>query len=73
MSLASGWIAIFALETMLYVVGTAFIVLVLTKERSVRILRDAASTDEMTGLLNRRGFFAAAHKLVARQAPNARR
>jgi diguanylate cyclase (GGDEF)-like protein len=68
MSLASGWIAIFALETMLYVVGTAFIVLVLAKERSVRILRDAASTDEMTGLLNRRGFFAAAHQLVARQA-----
>ena len=56
MGLASGWIAIFALETMLYVVGTAFIVLVLTKERSVRIHRDAASTDEMTGLLNRRGF-----------------
>ena len=67
-SLASGWMAIFALETMLYVVGTAFIVLVLAKERSVRMLRDAASTDEMTGLLNRRGFFAAAHQLVARQA-----
>ena len=36
-SLASGWIAVFALEIMLYVVGTAFIVLVLAKERSVRI------------------------------------
>src|SRR5262245_22839160 len=35
-SLASGWIAVFALETMLYVVGTAFIVLVLAKERTVR-------------------------------------
>src|SRR5262245_4635404 len=68
MSLASGWFAVFVLETMLYVVGTAFIVLVLAKERSVRIHRDAASTDEMTGLLNRRGFFAAAHQLVARQA-----
>jgi diguanylate cyclase (GGDEF)-like protein len=67
-SLASGWIAVFALETMLYVVGTAFIVLVLAKERSVRIHRDAASTDEMTGLLNRRGFFAAAHQLATRQA-----
>ena len=41
-SLASGWIAIFALETMLYVVGTAFIVLVLAKERSVRIRRPPA-------------------------------
>jgi len=67
-TLASGWIAVFALETMLYVVGTAFIVLVLAKERTVRIQRDAASTDDLTGLLNRRGFFAAAHQLVARQA-----
>jgi len=67
-SLASGWIAVFALETMLYVVGTAFIILVLAKERSVRVLRDAASTDDLTGLLNRRGFFAGAHQLVARQA-----
>jgi diguanylate cyclase (GGDEF)-like protein len=67
-SLASGWIAIFTLETMLYVVGTAFIVLVLAKERTVRIQRDAASTDELTGILNRRGFFAAAQQLVARQA-----
>jgi diguanylate cyclase (GGDEF)-like protein len=67
-SLASGWIAVFALETMLYVVGTAFIVLVLAKERSARMLRDAAATDELTGLFNRRGFFAAAHQLVARQA-----
>jgi diguanylate cyclase (GGDEF)-like protein len=67
-SLATGWIAVFALETMLYVVGTAFIVLVLAKERSVRVLRDAASVDDLTGLLNRRGFFAAAHQLVALQA-----
>jgi diguanylate cyclase (GGDEF)-like protein len=67
-SLATGWIAVFVLEVMLYLVGTAFIVLVLAKERSVRALRDAASTDELTGLLNRRGFFGAAHLLVHRQA-----
>jgi diguanylate cyclase (GGDEF)-like protein len=66
--LATGWMAVFALETMLYVVGTAFIVLVLAKERTVRIQRDAASTDELTGILNRRGFLAGAHQLVARQA-----
>jgi diguanylate cyclase (GGDEF)-like protein len=66
--LASGWMAVFALETMLYVVGTAFIVLVLAKERTVRIQRDAASTDELTGILNRRGFYAGAQNLVARQA-----
>jgi diguanylate cyclase (GGDEF)-like protein len=67
-SLASGWIGIFTLETMLYVVGTAFIVLVLAKERTVRIHKDAASTDELTGIPNRRAFFAAAEDLVARQA-----
>ena len=47
-SLASSWIAVFALESMLYVIGTAFIVLVLTKERTLRMQRDAAFTDELT-------------------------
>jgi diguanylate cyclase (GGDEF)-like protein len=64
--LASGWIAVFTLEVMLYVVGTAFIVLVLSKERSVRIHRDAASTDELTGILNRRGFVSGARQLIER-------
>jgi hypothetical protein len=59
-SLASGWIAVFALEAMLYIVGTAFIILVLAKERSLRVQRDAALSDELTGVPNRRGFFAAA-------------
>ncbi len=34
-SLATGWIAVFAIEVMLYVVGAAFIVLVLAKDRTV--------------------------------------
>jgi diguanylate cyclase (GGDEF)-like protein len=68
LSLASGWIAVFALETMLYVIGTAFIVLLITKERTVRIHKAAAHTDPMTGLFNRRGFIEAAHQLMARQA-----
>src|ERR1043166_2197870 len=42
-SLASGWIAVFVLEIMLYAVGTAFIGLVLAKERAVRIHKDAPS------------------------------
>ena len=65
-ALASGWIAVFTLEVMLYIVGTAFIVLVLSKERSVRIHRDAATTDELTGVLNRRGFMAAAKVMIDR-------
>ena len=67
-SLAGGWIAIIGLEIVLYLIGTAFVLLVLSKERSARALRHAASTDELTGLFNRRGFFAAAHQLVHRQA-----
>jgi diguanylate cyclase (GGDEF)-like protein len=68
LSLASGWIAVFALETMLYVIGAAFLVLLLTKERTVRIHKAAALTDTMTGLFNRRGFVEVAHQLMARQA-----
>ncbi len=67
-ALASGWIAIFTLEVMLYVVGTAFIVLVLSKERSVRIHRDAAAIDDLTGVLNRRGFMSGATLLIERFA-----
>jgi diguanylate cyclase (GGDEF)-like protein len=67
-TLAGGWIALFVLEAMLYVVGTAFIVLVLAKERALRVQRDAALTDELTGVLNRRGFFSAAQELIARHA-----
>jgi diguanylate cyclase (GGDEF)-like protein len=63
-SLATGWIAVFVIEVMLYVVGTAFIGLTLAKERVVRIHEDAASTDELTGLLNRRGFLHAAQAMI---------
>src|SRR5581483_4545025 len=66
--LTSAWTAVFALETMLYVVGTAFIVLALAKDRVVRTQKDAAATDELTGLLNRRGFLEAARELMQRQA-----
>jgi diguanylate cyclase (GGDEF)-like protein len=67
-SLASGWMAVFVIETMLYVVGTAFIVLALAEERAVRVHKDAASTDELTGLLNRRGLLASAQRLINRRA-----
>jgi diguanylate cyclase (GGDEF)-like protein len=68
LTVSSGWVALFVLETMLYAVGTAFIVLVLATERSMRIHKDAAMTDELTGLLNRRGVLAAAQGLIAQQA-----
>jgi diguanylate cyclase (GGDEF)-like protein len=67
-TLATGWVAVFALEVMLYVVGTAFIVLVLSKERVVHLHKAAAMSDPMTGLFNRRGFIEASHQLMAHQA-----
>ena len=72
-SAATGWIAVFAIEVVLYVVGAAFIVLVLAKDRTVNRYKTAAETDPLTGLLNRRGFFEAAGALMtgnkAKQAP----
>jgi diguanylate cyclase (GGDEF)-like protein len=65
-SLARGWIAVFAIEIVLYVVGTAFIVLILAKDRTVHAYKVAATTDPLTGLLNRRGFFEGSATLMRR-------
>jgi diguanylate cyclase (GGDEF)-like protein len=57
---AGGWVAVFAIEVVLYVVGAAFIVLVLAKDRAMGAYKVAAATDSLTGLLNRRGLYEAA-------------
>ena len=62
--LARGWTAIFAIEVTLYVIGAAFVVLVLAKDRTVSRYKLAAETDPLTGLFNRRGFFAATTALM---------
>lgn len=62
-SLGAGFFALFALLTLLYVVGTAFIVVVMAKEQALALHRTAALTDPLTGLFNRRGFFEHAQKL----------
>jgi diguanylate cyclase (GGDEF)-like protein len=67
MAYAEGWLAVFALETMLYAVGTAFIVLLMVKDNDVNVYRSAASTDHLTGLLNRRAFLEGARGLCAHQ------
>ncbi len=65
-SLARGWIAVFVIEIVLYVVGAAFIVLILAKDRTVRFYKMAAATDPLTGVLNRRGFFQGAAMVMER-------
>jgi len=65
---SADWLAVFALETMLYAVGTAIIVLLMVKDYHLHIYRNAAATDELTGLLNRRAFLESALRLCAHQA-----
>lgn len=60
----TGWVAVFAIEVLLYVVGAAFMVLVLAKDRTVRAYKAVAATDPLSGLLNRRGVFEAAAVLM---------
>lgn len=62
-----GFLAFFVLLVLLYVVGTAFIVVVMAKEHSAQVHKTAAMTDYMTGLYNRRGFVEVAQKLIAAQ------
>jgi diguanylate cyclase (GGDEF)-like protein len=71
-TLAAGWLAVFVLETLLYAVGTAFIVLVLTKERTLRMHKTAWLTDPLTGLYNRRGLIEAARELGSTAARRAK-
>ncbi|MCX7311445.1 MAG: GGDEF domain-containing protein [Hyphomicrobiales bacterium] len=61
---ADGLFALFAFETILYVVGTAFIVLVVANERVTHVHKTAAMTDLLTGLFNRRAFLDAANRII---------
>jgi diguanylate cyclase (GGDEF)-like protein len=65
--LAAGWLTVFALESMIYAVGTAVIMLLTVKDHAVAVHRNAASTDSLTGLLNRRAFLENARSLCMRQ------
>jgi diguanylate cyclase (GGDEF)-like protein len=61
---ADGLFALVAFETMIYVVGTAFVVVVAAKERVAHIHKTAAMTDLLTGLFNRRAFLEAANRMI---------
>ncbi len=64
--LARVWISVFVIEIVLYVIGAAFIVMILAKDRTVRFYKMAAATDPLTGVLNRRGFFQGAAIVMER-------
>jgi diguanylate cyclase (GGDEF)-like protein len=61
------WLTVFSLETIIYAVGAAFIMLLIVKDHHVHAYRKAATTDHLTGLYNRGAFLEAAIKLQAHQ------
>ncbi len=63
----SAWAAIFAIELVLYAIGTVFVIFMLVSERTLLAHKTAASTDPLTGLFNRRGFAEATAKMIARE------
>lgn len=68
-TLQTPWIAFLALESMLYGVGMAFVLLAMAKERAEREQHVAASTDELTGVANRRAFLARAAQCLSETPP----
>jgi diguanylate cyclase (GGDEF)-like protein len=62
------WITGFAIELVLYAVGTVFIIFMLVSERAVTLHKTAASMDPLTRLLNRRGFVEATSRVIEREA-----
>jgi len=65
---ATRWQILFAAEAMVYTVGTAFIVLLMVKDRHVHFYRKVATTDSLTGLLNRGAFLDGARAMHASQS-----
>ena len=63
----SGWLDLLSLEGLLFTISISFILLAMAKERTEYLHRNAASTDPLTGIPNRRGFLeqAMAQRAVA--------
>ena len=66
----SSWFAISMLESAIFVQVMSFLMISLTKERVESRLSDAALTDSLTGLGNRRAFFGWAESALARSERN---
>jgi diguanylate cyclase (GGDEF)-like protein len=66
------WVTVFAVELVLYAVGTVFVIFMLVSERAVTAHKNAASMDPLTGMFNRRGFAEATARLIEREANGGR-
>jgi len=65
---SSIWVTVFAIELVLYAVGTVFVIFMLVSERTVTAHKTAASMDPLTGMFNRRGFAEATSRVIEREA-----
>ncbi|MGY8681664.1 GGDEF domain-containing protein [Bradyrhizobium sp. UFLA05-153] len=65
---SSIWVTVFAVELILYAVGTVFVIFMLVSERTVTAHKTAASMDPLTGMFNRRGFAEACSRVIEREA-----
>ena len=65
---SSIWVTAFAIELVLYAVGTVFVIFMLVSERAVTAHKTAASMDPLTGMFNRRGFAEATSRVIEREA-----
>jgi diguanylate cyclase (GGDEF)-like protein len=66
------WVTMFAVELVLYAVGTVFLIFMLVSERAVTVHKKAASCDPLTGMFNRRGFAEACGRVIEREANGGR-
>jgi diguanylate cyclase (GGDEF)-like protein len=64
----SSWVTAFAVELVLYAIGTVFVIFMLVSERAVTAHKNAASMDPLTGMFNRRGFAEATSRVIDREA-----
>jgi diguanylate cyclase (GGDEF)-like protein len=65
---SSIWVTAFSVELVLYAICTVFVIFMLVSDRTVAAHKNAASTDPLTGLFNRRGFAEACSRVIEREA-----
>jgi diguanylate cyclase (GGDEF)-like protein len=66
-TLSNGWIATLAIESLLYSIAAAFILLEMAKERTERVHKEAALIDPLTGVYNRRAITEFAKQMLSRE------
>jgi diguanylate cyclase (GGDEF)-like protein len=66
-TLSNGWIATLAIESLLYSIAAAFILLEMAKERTERVHKEAALIDPLTDVYNRRAITEFAKQMLSRE------